>query len=321
MSLGIGKRRCLTACSTMQGVFAILALDQRGSLRKAINPEDPEGVTYETLVKFKQHVISRLAPETSAVLLDPEYGTAQNILADTIPGSVGHIVALEETGYAGEPYARMSEILQGWSVEKAQKLGASGVKMLVYYHPESDLAEQQRELILEVAETCRVHDLAFFLEPIVHGIDPENPKLSPDERRETIIETARILSQTGADILKVEFPVDVNAQPDQAVWYEACQELTEACAIPWVLLSAGVDYPLYLKQVVTACSAGASGIMVGRAVWKEAVGLSVDARERFLRETAIERFIKLRSVVDGLAMPWKTYYPESTVPEFWYQSY
>lgn len=321
MPLGIGKRRCLSECSTSQGVFAILALDQRGNLRKALNPSDPQAVSYDQLVEFKQQVADCLAPETSAILLDPEYGAAQNILADHIPGKVGLIVALEETGYSGDPDARMSGILPGWRVDKAQKLGASGVKLLVYFHPESVFAEQQIELILEVAEACTAYDLAFFLEPLVHSINPGKPKLAPAERIETIIETARILSQTGADVLKVEFPVDVKAQPDELVWVEACQALTDACAVPWVLLSAGVDFEVYLRQVVAACSAGASGIMVGRAVWKEAVGLGFEDREQFLRETAIQRFIKLRSICDGLAAPWKSCYPPSTVPENWYVDY
>ena len=321
MSIGIGKRRCLAECSTSQGVFAIMALDQRGSLRKTLNPNNPEAVSYDTIVTLKQHIISRLAPETSAVLLDPEYGAAQNILADNIPGSVGHIIALEETGYSGDSHARESTILPGWRVEKAKKLGASGVKLLVYYHPRSKFADQQYELILEVAEACQANDIAFFLEPLVHAVIPEKPKLSPEERRETIIETARILSQTGADILKLEFPVDVKAQPDESAWLEACQEVTQVCQVPWVLLSAGVDFDLYLRQVVVACTAGASGIMVGRAVWKEAVTLGFDAREAFLQDIAKQRFIKLRSVVNGLAYPWKTYYPPSTVGDKWYLDY
>ena len=321
MALGIGKRRCLSECSTSQGVFAILALDQRGSLRKALNPKAPQDVTYTELVSFKQHIISRIAPETSAVLLDPEYGAAQNILADHIPGSTGLIIALEETGYSGDPHARTSGILPRWRVDKAQKMGASGVKLLVYYHPDSLFAEQQRELILEVAETCESLDIAFFLEPLVHSVDPEMRELTPAERKDVILETARILSQTGADVLKMEFPVDVKAEPDESVWLEACQELTQACAVPWVLLSAGVDFELYLRQVVAACTGGASGIMVGRAVWKEAVGLDFDQRERFLRDTAVERFIKLRSVCDGLAKPWNAHYPSTTVPEDWFFDY
>ena len=36
-----------------------------------------------------------------------------------------------------------------------------------------------------------------------------------------------------------------------------------------MLLSAGVDYPEYKKQVEMAMKAGASGVLGGRAFWKE----------------------------------------------------
>jgi len=318
MTLGIGKRRGLAECSTNQDVFAILALDQRQSLRKAFNPQAPDNVAYDEIVNFKQHIISRLAPETSAVLLDPEYGAAQNIGADNIPGSVGLITALEISGYSGKRHDRNTELLPGWQVEKAQKLGASGVKLLVYYHPGAEHAADQRDLIVSVAKQCKARDMAFFLEPLVYSIDPDKPKMDPQERRDVTVAMAGELSGLGIDILKLAFPVDVFAQPEESIWLEACQEVTRASSVPWVLLSAGVDYDLYLRQVVVACQAGASGVMAGRAVWKEAIGATFSERETFLRHQAKQRFIKLRAVCDGLARPWTSYYPPSQVSENWY---
>lgn len=319
MKIGIGKRRGLMECSTSQGVLAILAVDQRGSLRKSMRPDDPESVSYHDLVKFKRQVISMVAPETSAVLLDPEFGAAQNIISDTIPGSTGLIVSLEETGYTGDSHARKSTLLPDWTVEKAQRLGASGVKLLIYYHPRSVHAERQREIVAEVAEECKQHDVAFFLEPLIHSIEPGMPKLPPSERREVIVQMAQELSTFGADILKLEFPLDVQAQPDESLWVEACQEVTEASQVPWVLLSAGVNFDIYLGQVVAACSGGATGVMAGRAVWKEAVALGAIERENFLQKTAIPRFIKLRSICDGLATPWRSYYSTDEITEDWYR--
>jgi len=308
-------------CSTSQGVFAILALDQRSSLRKAIKPDNPDTVSYEELVSFKQHIIKILAPETSAVLLDPEYGAAQNITENNIPGSVGLIVAVEETGYTGDSLARQSQILKGWDVKKAEMMGANAVKLLVYYHPDSELADRQCALISEVAEACRRLDIALFLEPIVYSIDLNNPKISPIERREIIVRTARDLNQLGADVLKLEFPIDCRVQPEETIWKEACQEVTEVSKVPWVLLSAGVDYNLYRKQAIVACTEGASGVMAGRAIWKEAIGLSFTERDAFLRNSAILRIKKLRSICDGLANPWITYYPSTPIPENWYLKY
>src|SRR5258708_9301276 len=132
MLLSPGKRRGLQACSTVSGGLAILALDHRNALRNLLPPSsDPSAA----LVRFKLEVVDTLSSAASAVLLDPEFGAAQAILSDTLPGSVGLIVAMEATGYSGNPVERNSRLLGGWSVAKAKKLGANIVNMLVYYHP------------------------------------------------------------------------------------------------------------------------------------------------------------------------------------------
>lgn len=321
MALGIGKRRGLAQCATPGGAFAILALDQRGNLRKALNPEAPAEVTYAEMVSFKQEVASLLAPEASAVLLDPEYGAGQAIMDNALPGLTGLIVAVEETGYTGNPDARQSQVLPGWSVGKAQRMGANGVKLLVYYHPDSRWAKRQRDLISEVAEACARLDMAFFLEPLVYSIDPQKTSLSPAGRREAVIETARELGQLGADVLKVEFSLEVRAQVDEQSWLEACREISAVSPVPWVLLSAGVDFDVYLRQVVAACTAGASGVMAGRAVWKEAAGLAGEKRSAFLRETAALRMKKLRAACDALARPWTAFHPPESLAEGWYHDY
>jgi len=319
--LDIGKRRRLMECSTTQGVLTILALDQRNSLKKSMRPKNPEKVSYRELVGFKHHIISKLAPQASAVLLDPEYGVAQNITQHAIPGTTGVIVALEESGYYGDPHARKSAILDGWTIEKAIKIGSTGVKLLIYYHPRSKFAGQQRDLVAEVAGKCSTLGTPFFLEPLLHSIDPEKPKLSPDERRELMVTMVEELSVLGVDVMKLEFPIDVQSQPEETIHFDACSEITKASKVPWVLLSAGVDFDVYLRQVIVACSAGASGIMAGRAIWKEAIGLNYSGRELFLNDIAIPRLMKLRSIVDGLAKTWDSYYQSNTISEGWYLNY
>jgi tagatose-1,6-bisphosphate aldolase len=151
MSLSIGKRRGLTQCSTKKQVFYILALDHRNNLRKAINPGDPEAVLDDQMVDIKKKIVSTLAPFCSAVLLGPEIGSAPAILGGDLPGNKGLVVALEATGYLGNPAGRGSRILPDWSVGKARRIGASAVKLLAYYHPDAPQARDQENLVLEVA--------------------------------------------------------------------------------------------------------------------------------------------------------------------------
>ena len=68
---------------------------------------------------------------------------------------------------------------------------------------------------------------------------------------------------------------------DTSVW-ERVASIAEACAVPWVLLSGGAPWNVFLRQVEIACASGASGVMAGCAFWKEAVTADRSARNRFL---------------------------------------
>ena len=100
-----------------------------------------------------------------------------------------------------------------------------------------------------------------------------------------MVETAKRLMFPGMDVLKAEFPLDTQETPDQTVWAEACHDISQTCSTPWILLSAAVDFDLFVRQVTVACQNGASGIAVGRAVWQEAVNLSGQDRLNFLWNT------------------------------------
>lgn len=320
-TISIGKYRALQQCSTDHGAIAVLALDHRNNLRTAMNPDAPEQVSYRDMSAFKIQVISALAPVCTAVLLDPELGAAQCIASGALPGEIGLLVAVEATGYTGDPTARRSQVLPEWSVEKIKRMGANAVKLLVYYHPDSDMAADTEKLVAQVAQDCRTEDLPLFLEPLSYSADPNQKKLPAEERRRVVIETAHRLTPLGVDILKAEFPLDIQAEPDERVWEEACADLSEASRCPWVLLSAAVDFETYLRQVIAACRQGASGVAVGRAVWKEAPILSMEEREDFLSAVAAPRMARITALCAALARPWTESYAPPEVDMDWYKKY
>jgi tagatose-1,6-bisphosphate aldolase len=91
--------------------------------------------------------------------------------------------------------------------------------------------------------------------------------------------------------------------------------------VPWILLSAAVDFDTYLRQVRVACQTGASGCAVGRAVWQEAVGLTDQMRIAFLREVARPRLEALAKLCNQLGRPWADFYlPPAIIPD-WYKTY
>lgn len=295
----------------------MLAVDHRGPLRRALEKESPQGKSNEALTALKNDIVRNLAPATTAVLLDPETAAGQCVADGSMPPATGLLVALD-TGSTGDPMDRWTGLVEGWSVEKTVRMGASGVKMLLYYNPEAPEAEEREALVREVARDCTRWDIPFFLEPLSYAADGSRGPLPPEQRRKVVIETARRLVPLGADILKAEFPVDVSVESDESVWTDACKELAATSAVPWVLLSAGVSYDVFLKQVRVACEAGASGVMAGRAVWKEAVTLDVTARNDFLRNIGYERMRRLRSLCEALAQPLTEAYDPPDLSHDWY---
>jgi tagatose 1,6-diphosphate aldolase len=313
-TISIGKLRGLQQISSSRGTFTALALDHRQNLRKA----NPALASDEQLSRFKLDVTSALASKATAVLLDPEVSAAQAIAQRAIPNNVGLVVAVESTGYIGDTTARQAHIIPDWSVEKAKRMGASAVKLLVYYHPDSPTADGIENFTSMVAEDCKKHDLVLMLEPLSYSLD-ESKKLTSEEKHYVVIESAKRLTPLNVDILKAEFPLDVNDM-DESKWMEACKEISSASITPWILLSAAVDYETFLKQVVVACNAGASGIAVGRAVWKEAVMMDGEERMKFLRITARQRLSCLTSLCHALARPYTEFY-SADAPFDWYKSY
>jgi len=319
----LGARRGIAACASARGTFAVLALDHRQNLRKELRPADPDSVTYDEMVEFKQAVVRALAPVATGTLLDPEIGAAQSIADGSLPASAGLLVAIEATGYEGPPTARVSRVLDGWSVAKAKRMGASAAKLLVYYHPEAANAADQERLVADVAAECRAADLALFVEPLSYSL-VEGERLAGEARRVVVVETARRLTAIGGDILKAEFPYDPSVT-DRSRWREACMELDAASLVPWVLLSGGVDDATFEAQVSTACDAGASGILVGRSVWAEAATMAPVERDAFLATIGRERLGRLADLVDTVGRPWHSRPSRLTTSPLpgdgWYRDY
>ena len=320
MTITLGTRRSLQQCAQADGTFAMLAMDQRGSLVRAMNSNDPSSVTYPEIAHLKQTVISALSPHASATLLDVEYGYPACVSNGSLSGRSGLLLAYEKSGYEGDPTARRTTLMDNWSVIRSVNAGATGIKLLVYYRPDAANAAHQEALVSEVAEECEKQEIPLFLESLHYSLNPDVKVVPDDERRQVVIETAKKLSTLGITVLKAEFPVDVKQNSDEADWARACTELSAASAAPWVLLSAGVDFDLYLRQVKVASANGASGVLCGRAVWKEAVGLEGDEQAKFLQETAIPRFQEIAAAVSANARPYTDFYPSSSGDDLegWY---
>ncbi|MCP5099217.1 MAG: tagatose 1,6-diphosphate aldolase [Chloroflexi bacterium] len=309
-----GKYRGLQSTSNERQIFTILAVDHGASLAGSIQPNAPEDVSFEQMVQVKQNVLTHLAAYASATLIDPVYGLAPAFIGGSLPGNVGTLLAVEDGDYAS--VEREARLFDGWSVAQAKLAGANAIKCFFYYHPDdAELAAHQEGFVKRIVLECADHDIPLFAEPLSYNVTSET-------RRAVVIETARRVSRWGIDVLKVEFPVNVYAEPDEEVWMEACEALTAVCQTPWALLSAGVDFEMFARQVKVACQAGASGYLAGRAIWKDGVVLSGEAQLAFWQQVAQPRLVKLATIATEHGRPWTDFYPFLTeMPKLgWYKS-
>jgi len=329
-TLTIGKLRGLKQIASPEGIFTMCALDHRGSFRRMINPQEPASVTYQEIVTRKLELCSALGPHASALLIDPIFGAAQSINQDVLPRGTGLLVSTEATGYEGGTEHRVTALLEEWGVEKIRRMGASAAKMLVYYRPDLwPLALEQLKTVSTVATECLKHDLPFLVEPVSYPVGKEtgDPEAFARQKERIVIQTARDITSLPIDVLKAEFPADLRYRQDTDELVDLCRQLNEASRVPWVILSAGVDFDTFARQVEIACRGGASGFLGGRAIWQEAMDITErEERVRFLSTVAAERTRRLADIAHTYGTPWYRRYGDSPVglaevSETWHQQY
>lgn len=316
----MGKYRHLARCATAAGHFVVLAIDHRANLLDALNQHAAQPLTDSDFVTFKQSILRALCPVSTAVLTDPSYGHAPGVVERTISGQMGLLSPLEITDYDAHPSRRDVRFIPDWSVRKIKLAGGDGVKLLLSYHPDAPNARSQRSVVQQIIDECDSYDIPFFLEPIPFSLDPDH-LLTNVERLQLTVGAAQEFSAMGVDVLKLPFPLDVHQSEDESEWRAACAAVDAACSVPWALLSAGVDYATFLRQARVACEAGASGVIVGRAVWNEAVKLQGESLSDFVNVTAAQRLQELADVCAGSAVPWFERVSAPSVSLSWFSAY
>ena len=269
------------------GTFLVLAVDHRDSMRVFLDPDDPDGVAPSRMTAIKRDLVAAVSPLATGVMLEPEYSIPQ--VLDALAPGTGFVAALEAQGYLDDPGAEPTSLL--WSVEDAAASGAAAVKLLLPYHPDHPLAPDQRAVAARVVAECERVGVPLVLEPLFHSL------ADPDDRSRVVLTTVEHFAGTGADLLKLPFPVDPDRVADGDARREACEAVTERCAQPWALLSGGGSFESFAAQVGAATSGGAAGFMVGRALWGEAALASDGDRSAVIAEVVVPRFEQLAAAV------------------------
>lgn len=324
-----GKFERINRCADERGVIAAAAMDQRGSLQKAIGKaRGGAPVSAEEMTQFKTAVTKVLTRHASAILLDPEYGLPA--LEVRAPGT-GVLLAYEKTGYDTSDDSRMPDLLPEWSVRRLVAAGADAIKVLLYYNPSHPprINRAKQAFIERIGGECKAEDVPFFLEPICYNDalgDPkglEFAKAKPAMVKAYMAEFSK--PEYGVDVLKVEAPVNMDYVEGTSTFKgvkaysraEAMELFREAASVsqkPFIYLSAGVSDDVFRETLELAAEAGANfaGVLCGRATWQDGIPIfareGVQALEAWLEDRGVKNIQALNEVLAAGAKPWWSMY-------------
>ena len=292
--------KTLADIASNDGVFAIIAMDQRNTLRRMFKAVDIDASDHD-LRAAKADVARALTPAATGILLDPTYGVPAVTETQALAPDCGLLVAAEPSirnSYNGEPRThRDPELNARWVADQ----GGDAVKFLVQLRAdlpspkrgEPDLVREVLDVCHEIIADCKSTGLPSVIENLVYELPGE--QLSGEAREDAIIHAAIALDELDVDLLKLEYP----GSP------AACRRLAGALHRPWAVLSAGVPFDQFSDVLKIAFDeGGASGFIAGRSVWREALPLSGVERQRFLDTVARARLDDLVTVANQRAQPW-----------------
>lgn len=328
-----GKLAGMKAVSDPRGVIAAAAMDQRGSLQKALAKERGGSVGDHEMEEFKMLVTEVLTKHASAILLDPEWGIPASKRRDK---SSGLLLAYEKTGYDKTGPGRLPDLLDDWSVRRLKEAGADCIKILLYYSPNDPegVNDRKHAWVERIGDECGSNDIPFFLELVGYeeGADEKGPEFAR-KKPEVVLGSMREFTKDryNVDVMKVEVPINLKfvegAQAfggtkvySKAEATDAFKRAADVATKPFIYLSAGVSNAEFTESLELAAESGVpfSGVLCGRATWKD--GIPVYAKQgaaAFQQWLESEGVKNINNVNDHLkpARPWFSFYGAKSADE------
>lgn len=327
MKITSGKLAGMKAVSTQRGTIAAAAMDQRGSLKKALAKEKGGEVSDAMMREFKAAVTEVLTPHASAILLDPEWGLEASRKRSA---NAGLLLAYEQSGYDNTRPGRIPDLLREWSVRRLKEAGANSVKVLIYYTPFDDKAinAEKHAFVERIGDECRANDIPFFLEFV--GYDPAgaDEKGLDFARRKPGVVAGSMAEFTkdryGVDVMKVEVPVNMKfvegsrSYAGQTAYskQEAMEHFRRAAQVatrPFIYLSAGVSNAEFTESLQLAAEAGVkfAGVLCGRATWKDGIPVygkqGLDAFRKWLESEGVKNINNVNACLTGASSWFEVY--------------
>lgn len=278
------------------GLMMVVACDQRGGMRKVLadTPETQAAINEATLGVVKAGIVSHLANKASCVLLDAVCAVPDVVDDEVLSRDTGLLVGLDASGWDIDANGyRISKLVPGTTARRVRELGGTGAKLMVYLRPDRPEANDVNiQIIRDCIADFAQEDLLLVVEILTYSLDGESEADYAAAFPGLIVESARICLELGSKVLKLPFPGNA----------EACKKITEFCdGVPWAVLSAGVDHETFIGQVATAMENGASGVIAGRALWKDCISLDAATCEDRLENIASKRLREIQAILDDHA--------------------
>lgn len=270
----------LDAIARPSGTFAMVAMDQRESLRTMLR-EHGHDASDARVARFKEAVARELAPHASGFLIEADHLVA-------VKPHVPHGLILAVDVLDQEEGAAVEETSLDEDVRPPA--GVVALKLLVIWR-DDDRREERVELSRRFVELAASHGLLSVLEPVVRH----------EQREWAIVEAARELGAVRPSLYKCQVPLEGKGDPAEII--RRAREIDAALPVPWVVLSQGVAPDDFPAAVEAACRGGASGFLAGRALWTSTLGAN-DPTE-LLRTRSLPRLQQLGAIVDEHGRPWR----------------
>lgn len=274
------------------GAMMVIAADQRGGMRQimAATPAAQAAITEAMLGETKADITRYLASQASCILLDPVCAVPAVVDDGVLARDTALLVGLDASGFDATPEGyRLSRLVKGVDARRVRELGGTGGKVMVYLRadrPDANTANLDilRRCIADFAQ----EDLLLVVEFLTYELPGEGQEAFRAAIPKLIEDGTRLCLDLGSKVLKLPYPGTA----------EACAAVTALCgAVPWAVLSAGVDHNTFLGQVETAMRNGASGVIAGRALWKDCISLDRGVTRDRLTTIAVPRLRQIQEIV------------------------
>lgn len=280
------------------GRMMVVACDQRGAMRQilASTPEERARIDENKLGDVKSDIVAYLANSASCVLLDPVCAVPRVIDEGVLGRDTALLIGLDASGWDVDAKGyRLSKLVPGVDARRVRELGGTGGKLMVYLRPDRPEANTHNIRIIRdcVADFAK-EDLLLVVEILTYAFDGEDEAAYKAKFGELIEGCARIALDNGSKVLKLPFPGSA----------ASCRAISDMAGdVPWAVLSAGVDHNTFLGQVETAMRNGASGVIAGRALWKDCISLDRKVEQDRLANIATPRLREIQKILEAFAAP------------------